>query len=376
MKIAEIKAFPVSVKVEKGARLAIGRAVKRDTVIVKVTTEDGIVGWGESHHARSAGVIAEIVNSTLKELVLPASADDVVGIWAKIYDWQLKSHGMGAATAMAMSGLDMALWDIRGKAVGWPLYKLLGGGPRPIKAYAGGVALGWQEPQALADEVAPHVEVGFKAVKLRVGDTPSRDIARVRRVRERFPELTILVDANTGYSLDDVRHVMPAYEELRVDWLEEPFAPHDHHSYMYAARLGRVPLACGENHYTRFEFARVIEDGAVTVVQPDVSKAGGPTEMLRIAAMASARKLKINPHSSITSLNHATTVHLLMATENAGYFEADGTDENPLRTVMTSPECKIGQDGTVMMSDKPGIGVDVDEKFIMAHPFIPGRNFV
>lgn len=377
MKIRDIRAYPVSVKVENGATLAIGRAVKRDAVIVKVTTEDGLVGFGESHHARSANVTAEIANTTLKDIVLPASADDVVGIWGKIYEWQLKSHGLGAATVMAMSGLDMALWDLRAKAAGWPLWKLLGGSEtRKVKAYAGGVALGWQEPAALVDEVTPHVEIGYKAVKLRVGDTVERDIARVSAVRKAHAGLTILVDANTGYSIDQVRKVMPAYEELGVDWLEEPFAPNDYGNYERAAKLGRVPLAAGENHYTRFEFARVIDDGAIAVLQPDLSKAGGVTEVMRIAHAASMWRLPICPHSSITALNMAATIHLLKSIDNAGYFEADVSVGNPFREGLSAKPYTVMPDGTVELPQGPGIGIDVDDDFLAAHAFIGGRNFI
>jgi D-galactarolactone cycloisomerase len=378
LKIVDIRATPVSVRVEKGATLAIGTAVKRDAVIVRVTTESGLTGWGESHHARSANVIAEIVNTTLKDIVLPASADDVVGIWNKIYQWQLKSHGLGAATAMAMSGLDMALWDIRAKAAGWPLWKLLGGsGERRIMAYAGGVALGWQDPKTLVEEVAPHVAAGYTAVKLRVGDTPARDIARVTAVREAYGDgLVIMVDANTGYSLDDVRRVMPVYEELDVHWLEEPFSPSDYASYEKAAMLGSVALAAGENHYTRFEFARVIEDGVISVLQPDLSKAGGVTEVMRIAHAASTWRLPVNPHTSITALNMAATIHLLKSIDNAGYFEADVSVGNPFRDGLSAPPYRVARDGSVTLPDGPGLGVEVDEKFIAAHPFIPGRNFV
>lgn len=378
MKIVDIKASAISVRVENGATLAIGRAIKRDAVVVKVTTKSGLVGYGESHHARSANVIANIVNTTLKDIVLPASADDAIAIWSKIYEWQLRSHGMGAATVMAMSGLDMAIWDIRAKAAGWPLYRLLGGSAhKKIKAYAGGVALGWQEPSALVDEIAPHVELGYKAVKLRVGDTPGRDIARVSTVRRAYgDELAILVDANTGYTVDDVRRVMPAYEELGVDWLEEPFAPNDHHSYGRAAKLGNVPLAAGENHYTRFEFARLLDDGIISVLQPDLSKAGGVSEVMRIAHTASSWRLPICPHSSVTALNMAATIHLLKSIDSGGYFEADVSHGNPFRENMSALPYQVLSDGTVELPEGPGIGVEIDDAFLEAHPFIPGRNFV
>jgi D-galactarolactone cycloisomerase len=378
LKIVEIRGRAISVPVANGATLAIGRAVKRDAAIVKITTEDGLVGYGESHHARSAGIIAEIVNTTLRDIILPASAFDVVGIWSKVYEWQLRSHGLGAATAMAMSGIDMALWDLRGKAAGWPLCKLLGGAAeRKIKAYAGGVALGWQAPSALVDEIAPHIEAGFRAVKLRVGDNPERDIERVSKVRSVYgADLDILVDANTGYSLENVRRVMPAYEELGVGWLEEPFAANDYGSYAQASTYGTVPLAAGENHYTRFEFARVIDDAVISVLQPDLSKAGGLTEVMRIAHAASTWRRSICPHTSVTALNMAATIHLLKSIDNAGYFEADVSHANPFREKLASTPYTLLRDGTVTLSELPGIGVEIDESFIDRHPFIPGPNFV
>ena len=130
MRIVDIKATATSFPIPPGGEvtLGIGRLLKRDAVVVKVTTDEGIVGWGESHHARAPGSIAHIVNHTMRPLVLGMDPTDVVGVWSKIYKMQLNSHGLGAATAMAMSGIDMALWDIRGKASGWPLYRLLGGG--------------------------------------------------------------------------------------------------------------------------------------------------------------------------------------------------------------------------------------------------------
>ena len=203
LRIRDVKAYATSYPIPPGqsVTLGIGRAVKRDAVIVKVTTEGGLIGWGESHHGRAHTAIAHLVNTTLRQLILGMDAADMVGVWNRIYSRQLASHGMGAGCAIAMSGIDMALWDIRGKAVGWPLYKLLGGAQKPIPAYAGGVSLGYQEPTALVDEARPHLEAGYKAVKLRIGDTPARDLARIAAVRKAFgDEIAILTDANTGYT--------------------------------------------------------------------------------------------------------------------------------------------------------------------------------
>ncbi len=379
MKIIELKAYPTSFPVppEDSVTLGIGRAVKRDAVVVKVTTDDGVVGWGESHHGRAPGAVAHLVNTTLRQLVLGMDAANVVGVWGRIYKMQLGSHGMGAGTALAMSGIDQALWDIRGKVTGWPLYRLLGGTSRPIPAYAGGVSLGYQEPAALVDEARPLVAAGYRAVKLRVGDTPARDLERVAAVRKAFGDgLVILVDANTGYSVADARAAMPGLDAHGVGWLEEPFPAHDHRSYALAATFGRVPLAAGENHYTRFEFTRVIEDRVITILQPDLSKTGGITEGLRIAAMASAWKLSVNPHTSMTGLNMAASIHFLAAIDNAGYFEADVSKGNLFRDTLVGTPYTLGKDGCVRPLEKPGVGVEVDEEFLVKHPVIEGPSYV
>jgi L-alanine-DL-glutamate epimerase-like enolase superfamily enzyme len=379
MRIADVVARAISFPIPPAQRvtLGIGTAVKKDAVVVKVVTESGLMGWGESHHGRAPGAVAHLVNTTLRQLVVGMDALDVVGVWQRIYRMQLGSHGMGAGTAIAMSGIDMALWDLRGRAVGWPLHRLLGGTARAIPAYAGGVSLGWQEPAALVEEARALVAGGYRAVKLRVGDTPARDLARVAAVRAALgDEVAILVDANTGYTLADARQAMPGLDAHGVGWLEEPFPAHDHRSYAVAASFGRVPLAAGENHYTRFEFSRLIEDRVIGILQPDLSKTGGVTEALRIAAMASAWKLPVNPHTSMTGLNMAATLHVLAAIDNAGYFEADVSRDNLFRDRLTSLPYRIGPDGCVRPPEGPGLGVEVDEEVLRAHPVIDGPSYV
>ena len=374
--IERVEAYASSFPVKQVVRLGVGRAVKRDAVIVKVTTSGGLVGWGESHHGRCPTGIAEIVNTTLRQLVVGMDAIDAVGVWSIIYQKQLASHGMGAASCMAMSGIDMALWDIRGKACGWPLYKLLGGRSKAIPVYAGGISLGYQEPAALCEEVAALAALGYRAVKLRLGDGVKNDSLRVNAVRKNFADMKIMTDANTGYSVADARAMMPLLDDCGIEWLEEPFPPHDHRSYLAATRFGRTPLAAGENHFTRFEFTRVLEDAAITVIQPDLSKAGGVTEALRIAAMASAYKLTINPHTSATAMNMCASIHLLSAIENGGYYEADVAKENLFRDELATPVILVDAAGCVTPGDAPGLGVEVDEQFLRAHPPIEGPAYV
>jgi L-alanine-DL-glutamate epimerase-like enolase superfamily enzyme len=284
---------------------------------------------------------------------------------------------MGAGACLAISGIDMALWDIRGKALGLPLYRVLGGTRRAIPAYAGGVSLGYQDKGELIDEARVSVDKGYKAIKLRVGDTVDKDVERMRAVHATFgKKLAILTDANIGYTLDRVRQVMPVMDELGIGWLEEPFPAPDFRSYRAAARLGRTPLAAGENHYTRFEFDRLIEDGAVRILQPDLSKSGGITEGLRIAALAAAANLPIHPHSSMTGLNHAATIHFLAAIGNGGYFEGDVSRSNKFRDELVDNPGEIDAEGCVWPLEKPGVGLEVDERFIERHPPIEGPGYV
>jgi D-galactarolactone cycloisomerase len=379
LKVRDVTAYATSFPVppEHRVTLGVGRAVKRDAVIVKVTTECGLIGYGESHHGRAHSTIAHFINTSLRPFVVGRDAADVTGIWKTIYARQLSSMGLGAACAMAMSGIDMALWDIRAKAVGWPLYRLLGGSARAIPAYAGGVALGWQEPSELVEEALRQREAGYRAVKLRLGDTAARDLARVAAVRHALgPDMVILTDANAAYTLDTARAVMPSLDEFGVGWLEEPFPPHDYRSYELARSFGRVPFAAGENHYTRFEFNHLIDGKAVTMIQPDLSKAGGISEVLRIAAMASAHKLPVHLHTSMTGINMAATVHVLAAIENGGYFEADVSRNNLFRDALVTSPFQLRADGCVVPLDRPGIGVEVDEDFLLAHPAIEGPAYV
>jgi D-galactarolactone cycloisomerase len=377
LRIRSVEAFPISFRMppDRVVRHGIGAAVKRDTVLVKVATECGIIGWGEAHHGRGLTSIADLINNTLSHFLAGRTAAAPVDAWSAIYARHLASHGQGAGTMIALSGIDMALWDARGKYWGAPCWALMGGERKPIRAYAGGVSLGFQPVESLIEEVAALVSANWRAVKLRFGDTVERDLSRLIAVRRAFPELTIMVDINCTYTMSEIRRAAPVLLECGAFWLEEPFPAHDHRSYAEAKLiLGGTPLAAGENHYGRFEFHRLVEDRSVAIFQPDLSKSGGPTEVLRIAHMAGAWKIPLCPHIATSGLNHAATVHLLSAVDNAGWFEGDASPGNIFRDAL----CTItpDADGLVFAPQGPGWGVDVDEDLIRSHPAICGPGFV
>ncbi|MFT4562437.1 MAG: D-galactarolactone cycloisomerase [Gammaproteobacteria bacterium] len=379
MRIENVTAFPVSfpIPAQHRVKLGIGQTVKRDAVLVKVETDVGITGWGESHAARAPTAIAELINTTLRQLVLGMDAIDIDEVWNKVYRMQLASHGAGAAAVIGLSGIDMALWDIAGKREQKPLFQLLGGKSRAVAAYAGGISLGFQDASELLTEVDTMLARGYRALKLRLGDTPERDVERVNAVRQHVGEdVVILTDVNTAYTLAQIAEIFPALDRCNVGWLEEPFAAHDYKNYQAARQLGRTPLAAGENHYTRFDFERVVDDAAITIWQPDLSKTGGITEGLRIAQLAKPHGFSIHPHTSLTSLNMAASVHFLCAIDNGGYFEADCSTFNPFRNELCSPGFVADENAAVTPLAKFGLGVDVDESLLENFPVMPGPGYV
>ncbi len=370
------RAVSFAVPAEHQVSLGIGRTVKRDAVLVRVDTDDGVSGWGEAHAARAPSAIAELINTTLADLVTGLDATDTDAVWARVYRQQLASHGAGAAAVIGLSGIDLALWDIKARLAGQPLYALCGGERRAIEAYAGGISLGFQPPGALAEEAQSFVARGFRALKLRLGDNPRADLERVEAVRNCLgDDITILTDANTGYSLADYRAVADGLAACRVGWLEEPFPAHAWRDYR-AARRSDLPLAAGENHYTRFDFERAAADGVLSIWQPDLSKTGGLTEALRIAALAEEHGITVHPHTSLTALNMAASLHFLSVIPNGGYFEADMTAYNPFRDVFGAGSLEGTHAAQFYAPDSPGIGIDFDPAMLDAFPAITGPGYV
>ena len=360
---------------DDSVKIGIGRITKRDMVLVRVTTDDGVVGYGEAHHALAPTAVAELINTSIRELVVGAEALATEDVWNRVYRYQVKSHGMGAGVMTALSGVDMALWDIKGKVLGQPVCRLLGAEPKPVRAYAGGVTLGYQEPSALADEVHRYIDAfDFTAVKLRLGDTVADDILRVQHIRKVFGDgLDIMVDVNTSYDYVEILHLLPALEEAEVAWLEEPFPRQEVDALAELRRRSRIPIAAGENHFGRDDFRTLIHARAIDVVQADVSKTGGISELKKIADMAALYRLRMAPHTSHSNLNYAATLHVLSASPTAYVFEAAGFNNNRFGDALITAPIEI-RGGHVRTPDAPGLGVEVDESLVDAFAAIPGAQ--
>ena len=357
-------------------RLGLGANTKRDCVVVRVTADDGTVGWGEAHHGQNPTAMAEVVEKGLGSLILGADPFDTEGIWARLSRQQVVTHGLGAGSVIALSGIDIALWDLKGKLLGQPVFRLLGGAQKRIRAYAGGLSLGFKAPDVLEAEVRKLVDDGYTAIKLRVGDHPRRDAERVGHIRRAFGDaLDIAVDAATRYTPLDLPEVLAYCEKYRVYWLEEPFTPDNLSAYADLARRTPVPIAAGENHYTRQAFRDLFSQRCISIAQADCTKAGGISEVKKIMDMAAAWHLLAAPHTSHTIISTAASAHLLAALPNALIFEADVGDINPFRTDLAGPVYGV-EDGHIMPLDKPGLGLEIDEAVLAAHPGIPGPCYI
>jgi D-galactarolactone cycloisomerase len=357
-------------------RLGLGANTKRDCVVVRVTADDGTVGWGEAHHGQNPTAMAEVVEKGLGSLILGADPFDTEGIFAKLFRQQVVTHGLGAGSVIALSGIDIALWDLKGKLLGQPVYRLLGGARKKIRAYAGGLSLGFKAPEVLEGEVRKLVDEGYTAIKLRVGDHPRRDAERVGHIRRAFGDaLDIAVDAATRYTPLDLPEVLAYCDKFRVYWLEEPFTPDNLSAYADLARRTPVPIAAGENHYTRQAFRDLFSQGCITIAQADCTKAGGISEVKKIMDMAAAWHFWAAPHTSHTIISTAANAHLLAALPNALIFEADVAGINPFRTDLAGPVYRV-ENGHIAPLDKPGLGLEIDEAVLAAHPGIPGPCYI
>ena len=377
-RICQITATACSCPFSGNQRLAfgLGSTIKRDVVLVRVTSDQGLVGYGEAHHGQNPTAMVELIERGLAPLLIDRDPLDSEGIWERINRQQLVTHGMGAGSMMALSGIDMAIWDLKGKLLEQPIYRLLGGARKKIRAYAGGLALGFLPPEELQAEVADLLQQGFTAIKLRVGDTPARDAARVRHIRQSFgDELDIAVDAATRYNLGDIPDVIRYCEDNRVYWLEEPFTPDNLEAYAELRKRTAVPIAAGENHYGRYAFRALFEARAISICQADLSKSGGFTELKKIADMASAFHIAMAPHTSHSVLSAAANAHLLAAIPNGVLFEADVAKVNPFRTELAQPAFGV-VGGHIEPPQGPGLGIQIDEAVLARYPAIGGPCYL
>ena len=374
-RIIEITARALSCPTPGGITFAVGRSAKRDMVLVKVVTDEGTVGWGEAHHAQAPSTIAAFVNDALGPSLIGQDPHAIEVLWDRVYRRFISTHGPGAAAVIGLSGVDLALWDIKGKELGQPVWRLLGGQKRRVPAYAGGISLGFQPVDELAREIEALMEQGYRMVKLRVGDSLERDLMRVDGIRRRFgPELALAADAGTRFHSRDLAGIVEICEAGRLTWLEEPFPPDNLPGYRRLKEVMATPLAAGENHFTRHELRTLVSESIIQYVQADCCKAGGISELMKIGALASTWHLAVAPHTSASVLSTAASLAVLSALPNGTWYEADVSRVNAFRDALGIGAPTV-VDGYIEASDRPGLGVEIDESVIDRYPVILGASY-
>ena len=348
---------------------------QRQSAICVVDTDEGIQGLGEAFYfGGPAQVVASLIDDGLGPLLSGHDPTDSSVLWDRLYNWT-RDQGQKGLTISAISAIDIALWDIKGKALGVPIHKLLGGAYRSrAKAYATGL----YEPQGvpsivdtLVEEALGYRQAGFRGMKLKVGYGLERDEIYVRAIRKAIgDDIALMVDANHAYNAFEAIRLAHILAEYDVYWFEEPVVPEDLDGYEEVRAASHVPIAGGECEYTRFGFRQLIDRRAVDILQPDLCAAGGFTEAMRIVAMASAASMPVIPHVWGTNVGLAAALQFFAALPHfperrfpaEPFFEYDRS-QHPFRDGVSN-ESLVFDDGYLAIPDKPGLGISLNVDFV------------
>ncbi|TAG09306.1 MAG: L-rhamnonate dehydratase [Verrucomicrobia bacterium] len=331
--------------------------------LVEVETAGGLVGHGSIGGFTSAGT--EIVNTYLKPLAIGHSIFETELLWDKMVRSTVR-YGRRGVALCAVSGIDIACWDLKGKLLGQPVYNLLGGKTRDrVQAYASRL-YAMEDLDALAEEARGYVKQGFKVLKQRFGFAPidgtdgmNRNVALIRAVREAVgDDIEIAADAYMGWDYGYAVEMEKRLRPYRMAWIEEPFLPDDLGSYVKLREKSQTLISCGEHEYTKQGFQQLIDLRACDILQPDTNRVGGITEMKKICALAEAAGLPIYPHS-----NEAHNFHVIVSQTNCPLVEyfpnvEPDTGNELFWKVFTGEPTAV--DGYLSPSDKPGLGIEIN----------------
>ncbi|MFM9844502.1 MAG: mandelate racemase/muconate lactonizing enzyme family protein [Dongiaceae bacterium] len=379
MRITAIETFPLVYDMPYPLTYARGEYQTREALLVRIHTSDSAIsGWGEA--AMWGGphsVTAKVLEEEIAPLVVGEDPRRPEFLWEKVYQ-STYYHGRKGIIIAALSGLDIALWDIVGKCAGQPLWRLFGGFARPLTAYA---SAGYYRRdyglEAFAADVSAAAKAGYRGYKMKIGnipqvvhggvlgDIPMRvsfedDVKRIRTAREALGARNFMVDANTSLSSRMAMRYAEVLEPLNVRWFEEPTQPEDVEGCAELARRTRIPIAGFETETGKYQFARLIDAGAIQIVQFDVVQVGGFSEARKIAAYAQMRHLTVTAKNYSTAVSTAATLQLMYALPNSDYFECD-QDPNALRDELAITPLFKMEDGLAVPNDRPGLGIEVDE---------------
>ena len=379
MKITGIKTYVLQETIENQSFGWSQRVThSRQAVLCVISTDADITGVGEAFYfGGPAKIAADIISDVYGPLLMDKDPLDTNVIWDSLYNWT-RDQGMKGVTISALSAIDIALWDIKGKAQGLPVFKLLGGAYRH-KALV--YATGLYEPQnvpsvieALVEEALGYKEEGFRGMKLKIGYGIDKDVSYVKAIRQAIgEEMYLMVDANHAYNSSEAIQLARKLEQFDIHWFEEPVPPEDLEGYCEIRKKSIILIAGGECEYTRYGFRNLINLRAVDILQPDLCAAGGFTELMKIVAMASAANIPLIPHVWGTNIGLAASLQLFASLPHfperrfpaEPFFEYDRSS-HPFREEVTL-EKFVMKDGYLEIPARPGLGVNLDLKFVEKH---------
>lgn len=342
------------------------------TCLIKVTTDTGLVGYGESMVRLAPRATAEIINE-LGGALVGLDPLDTSPCWELMYSVMMNRGHLKGFFNEAMSGIDIALWDLKGKILNLPLYQLLGGAQREsIDCYAS--SLRFRTLDYTRQDAKELISEGYRGLKVKIGKDAHdvrQDLVLLETVREAAgDDVWLAADANCGYELPAAVKVGKVLSELGYRWFEEPLASDDHRGYSYLTERGDVPIAGGETEFTKYGFRELLSRRTMNIIQPNVSRCGGFTEALRIAALAESYHVAYAPHTgSCGGVTLAAELHLSAALPNFLTYEHMKRDwsrdfPNPFRSDLVggSPERLV--DGALEIPSGPGLGLNIDEEII------------
>jgi galactonate dehydratase len=359
-RITEIIAHPLTQRLAKPTTTSWGTYEGISIVLVELRTASGLVGVGETLARFSPKAYVELIETSLKPRLIGQDALDIAALWQSMR--RALSGRAGGMLIEAIAGIDIALWDIMGKAAGLPLYRLLGGqGRMSVPVYAASV--NWASDAQADAELHEFLGRGYTSVKLKIG-APAKDACRrIERMRKRAgDDIELTADANWAYRLDEAVEVGRALSANGYGWFEEPLRPEDEAGYEALRDRCSVPLAAGESNYTLDHAKRLVENRTLSVLQPNVTRAGGISETLRMARLAHMHDVAYAPHVGMSGIVcEVASLHLAAAMPNARIVEC-ACPPNRFKSDIADiePGYLRSSQGLLDVPEGPGLGLEID----------------
>ena len=358
--ITDVIAHPLSQTLPKPTVTSWGIYSEVSIVLVEVRTDSGIVGVGEVLARFSPKAYAELIETSLKPRLVGQDARNIGALWQSMR--RALSGRAGGILIEAIAGIDIALWDILGKAAGLPIAKLLGGiGRESIDVYA--AAVNWVDDAEADRELERYIGEGFPRIKVKMSNPVKEACRRIERLRKRAgDDIGLCVDANWAYNLDQAVEVGKALSANGYFWFEEPLAPENEQGYEELRKRCDVSLAAGESNFTADQVQRLVSRRTLSILQPDVARAGGITETRRMADYAALHDVAYAPHIGMSGIICETaSVHLAAALPNFRVMECE-CDLSPFKRELAdlAPGCIRQKNGTLDVPTAPGLGIEID----------------